>query len=192
MVIFALLIALGAAGCGSGGDGSTTAPASASGESPSGQVATGKKQEVGSGPQGQGARKGNPARSRHSNKAARERGKVGSKPPRGSGADRHSARVKRKLAKACPKGMSENNCRAYVEGSLKANQAKSTHVSRPRDCTKVMSRSQCEELLEQQRAAEQESSGVNVDQCMAHPTPHCEEVLGEEIERQQAAQQAGD
>ncbi|HET7509961.1 MAG TPA: hypothetical protein VFJ65_06905 [Solirubrobacterales bacterium] len=89
--------------------------------------------------------------------------------------------------------MSENTCRDYIESSLEAEKGtNSTKVSGPHDCTQAMSRSQCEELLQQQKqAAAEEGSSVNVQQCMAHPTPHCEEVLREEIERQQAAQQAG-
>lgn len=89
--------------------------------------------------------------------------------------------------------MSENTCRDYIESSLEAEKGtNSTKVAGPHDCTQTMSRSQCEELLQQQKqAAAEEGSSVNVQQCMAHPTPHCEEVLREEIERQQAAQQAG-
>jgi hypothetical protein len=100
--------------------------------------------------------------------------------------------VKRELAEACPKGMSEKGCQAYVEGSNAASTTKSTPVSDPGDCTEVMSKSECEELLEQQKAAAQDSGSVNVEECLAHPTRHCEEVLREDLERQQAAQAAGE
>ena len=191
MAIAALLIIIAVAGCGSGGDGSTTATTSAVGEAPSEQIPGGRSQKNDSKRPSQSAKQGGSVRSGHSEGAGTGYKRAGSKPPGGSEESRHAAKVKRELAQACPKGMSEDNCRAYIKGSLKANQAKSTRVSDPKDCTKVMSRTGCEEVLEEQHAAEQESSGVNVDQCMAHPTTHCEEVLREDFERQQSAQQAG-
>jgi hypothetical protein len=191
MAIAVFLIAIAVAGCGSGGDGSTTAPTPATGESSSEQIAAGKIQKNGSKRLSQDKKKGPSARSQHSDGAGSGGGKTGSKSEGGQDKNRQAAKVKRKLAEACPKGMSEDSCRANIEGSLKAKQAKSTRVSDPKDCTKVMARSECEEVLEQQHVAEQESSGVNVDECLAHPTPHCEEVLREDLERQQSAQQAG-
>lgn len=185
----ALLIALAVSGCGSSGESkTTTAPAGAGGPTPTGSSesaadgksprASGKKwkQTTKAGSQGAGGGGGKSSR------------KQGSSTAKGNPS---STRVKRKLAKYCPKGMNRGACRAYIEGSAKTKGAPGSQISGPRDCTKVMSRAECEEVLSQQSQAGEEGSSVNVEQCMAHPTPHCEEVLREEIERQQAAQQAG-
>lgn len=188
LAIAAALLALVATGCGSGGDSTTapdttgSTPGSSSGSTAGGKESTtsedgSKKTAQGGSKTGDGGSKGNP----------------GGKNVDSTASKRHSAKVKRKLKKACPKGMDENTCRDYIESSLEAEKGtNSTRVSGPGDCTKVMSRSECEELLQQQKqAAAEEGGSVNVEQCMAHPTPHCEEVLREEIERQQAAQQGG-
>lgn len=197
LAIAATLIALVAAGCGSGGGDSTTAPGEVTGPTPgsgSGSTAGGR---------GSSASKEASTSEGGSKKTAKAGSETNGGGPQGNangekGASkaekRHAAKVKRKLKKACPEGMDENTCRDYVESSLEAEKGtNSTRVSGPRDCTKVMSRAECEELLQQQKqaAAEEGSGSVNVEQCVAHPTPHCEEVLGEEAERQQAAQQAG-
>jgi len=189
LAIVAALVALAASGCGSGSDSTTVSGGTTGSTSGSGSESTAGGKE--SSTPGSGSKKtaGADAKPAGGGSAGKADGKTADSTPE----KRHAAKVERKLKKACPKGMDKNTCRAYIESSLEAEKGtNSTRVSGPHDCTQTMSRSQCEELLQQQQqAATEEGSSVNVQQCMAHPTPHCEEVLREEIERQQAAQQAG-
>ena len=189
LAIAAALVALAAYGCGSGGDSTTVSGGATGSTSGSSSESTAGGKESSSPGGGSKKTAGADAKTADGGSPGKLDGKTAESTPEKG----HAARVKRKLKKACPKGMDENTCRAYIESSLEAEKGtNSTTVSGPHDCTQAMSRSQCEELLQQQKqAAAEEGSSVNVQQCMAHPTPHCEEVLREEIERQQAAQQAG-
>jgi hypothetical protein len=188
-----LLLACAAIGCGSGGEGTTTMPAAAvTGE----EAASGASS--GGGPSGRGAGKASEGDGKRPKAGARSK-HAGAGRPKASGNGKqgesspHSAKVKRKLTKYCPRGTSKEECQGLVEGFLETQDAKSTQVAEPQDCTKAMSRSQCEELLRQQKqAAARETSSVDVQQCMDHPTPQCEEALRPVFEQQIAAQQAGE
>ena len=82
-------------------------------------------------------------------------------------------------------------CDALVKGYLTAGgDSSSTSVTAPSDCSKVMSKSECEALLSAQKAAA-ESPSFSVDECLADPTPACEAVLRPILEQQKAAQQSG-
>lgn len=187
LAVAATLAALAVSGCGSGGD-STTAPGGTTGSTSSSSESTAGGKESSTSGGGSKRTAGGDAKSAGGSPENADGKTADSKAEK-----RHAAKVERKLKKACPQGMDKNTCRDYIESSLEAEKGtNSTKVSGPHDCTQTMSRSQCEELLQQQKqAAANEGTSVNVQQCMAHPTPHCEEVLREEIEKQQAAQQAG-
>lgn len=191
--IAVLLLAFAVSGCGSSDGGDATTPTAAEGAA-SGPTGGGSGADE-SGPDSGEEAKKSKARS-DSGKTAdgkSEKEKTGAKQGDEGSGDSRSAEVKRKLAKACPQGMDEKTCRRYIEASLAAKEGDSntTRVSGPEDCVEVMSRAECEELLAQQKQAEEESSTVNTEECMKNPTPRCEEVLREDLERQQAAGQAG-
>jgi hypothetical protein len=189
LVLAATLLALVVSGCGSGGDDSTTAPAPTGPTSGSDSGATPGGKEPTTAGSGQKAARRAGSKTVEGDSRRNPGGKdVDSKPGK-----RHSAKVKRKLTKYCPQGTSKEECEGLVEGFLETQDAKSAQVAEPQDCTKAMSRSQCEELLrEQQQAAAREGSPVDVQQCMEHPTPECEEALRPVFEQQIAAQQAGE
>jgi hypothetical protein len=176
------------AGCGSDGEDTATTPAAAVTQE---EAASGTSSGGGQGSRdGSGAAKGGSKKPKAHAGAGNQAGRSGAS---GDGASPHSAKVKRKLAKYCPPGTSKEECEGLVEGFLEKQDAKSTQVADPQDCTKAMSRAQCEELLrEQQQAAAGEGSSVDVQQCMEHPTPQCEEALRPVFEQQLAAQQAGE
>lgn len=188
-----LLLACTAIGCGSSGGDTATTPTAAAvqEEAASGTSSGGGQGSRGGSETSKGGSKKSKAHAGAGNQAGRSRGS--GKGKRGDGASPHSAKVKRKLAKYCPPGTSKEECEGLVEGFLEKQDAKSTQVAKPQDCTKAMSRSQCEELLrKQQQAAAGEGSSVDVQQCMEHPTPQCEEALRPVFEQQLAAQQAGE
>jgi hypothetical protein len=101
-------------------------------------------------------------------------------------------KVERKLEEQCPPDADAASCEALVEGFLGAK-GKSTgsEVDEPGDCTQAMSREECEKTLEAQKASEGNYS-VDVEKCLANPTPRCEEVLRPFFEQQQAAEASGD
>lgn len=188
-----LLLAFVVAGCGSSdGDESTTPAAAEEVTSGSSGGSSGPDE---SGPDSNGETKKSKGQSDSGKDAdgKSEKEKPGGKQGDEDSGNSRSAEIKRKLAKACPKGMDEKTCRRYIEASLEEKEGGSntTRVSGPEDCVEVMSRAECEELLAQQKQAEEESSTVNTEECMKNPTPRCEEILREDLERQQAAQQAG-
>ena len=100
-------------------------------------------------------------------------------------------KVERKLKERCPPDADAASCEALVEGFLAAK-GKSTgsEVDEPADCTQAMSEEECERTLKAQKASEGNYS-VDVEKCLANPTPRCEEVLRPLFEQQQAAEQSG-
>lgn len=188
-----LLLACTATGCGSGGEGTATAPAAAVTEEEAAPGASSGDGQSG-GKAGKVANDDAKKSKPHSG-AASEAGRRRSSGEgnRGDGSSSHSAQVKRKLTKYCPQGTSKEECEGLVEGFLETQDAASAQVAQPQDCTKAMSRSQCEELLgKQHQAAASEGSSVDVQECMEHPTPECEEALRPVFEQQIAAQQTGE
>ncbi len=99
--------------------------------------------------------------------------------------------AERKLKEHCPPDADTASCEALVEGFLAAK-GKSTGsaVNEPGDCTQAMSEEECERTLKAQKASEGNYS-VDVEECLANPTPRCEEVLRPLFEQQQAAEASG-
>jgi hypothetical protein len=85
----------------------------------------------------------------------------------------------------------EHFSRATCVEMAKPPKGRSVRFDEPADCLKAMSRKQCEELAAAQRAAQGNGEGVDVDECMENPTPHCEEVLRPVYEEQAAASRGG-
>lgn len=188
------IVALGAllGGCGSG-DGETTQGSAAAEVAPAGageasgadrQGETGAEGNRASKPSGKGKGKGKQGGSpgSHSGKGPDEQG---------SNSARHREVVKRKLEKSCPPDVDRASCEAMVEGFLAADgKPKGRAVSRPEDCTRAMSKEECEATLKAQKASEGTYS-VGVEECLDNPTPRCEEVLRPLFEQQQAAERSG-
>jgi hypothetical protein len=79
----------------------------------------------------------------------------------------------REAANACVERFGRATCAAMAARPT----GPSTQVDRPQDCLEVMSKSECEEMLAAEQAARDHDESVNVEECIDHPTPHCEEVL---------------
>lgn len=79
----------------------------------------------------------------------------------------------REAANACLERFGRATCAAMTERPT----APSTRAERPQDCLEAMSKSECEEILAAEQAARDRGESVNVEECIDHPTPHCEEVL---------------
>lgn len=186
--ILALAALLG--GCGSG-DEATTRDDVAAEAAPAGSgQASGSDRQEGNGaaadrdsePPGKKKRKGE------------QNGSPGSDPgdvpdQQGSGAA-HRERVKHKLEKSCPPEADEASCEAMVEEFLiSKGKSKSSEVAAPEDCTRAMSKEECEATLKAQKAS-QGTYSVDVEECLDDPTPRCEEVLRPLFEQQQAAEQS--
>jgi hypothetical protein len=94
----------------------------------------------------------------------------------------------RRWRKICPKGLTRAECRAAAREL--AQPSPSHTMDDPRDCLATMSKEQCESLAKAV-AGTQTGGSVNVEECVKHPTPHCEEVLRPALEAMYAAHQAG-
>jgi hypothetical protein len=183
-----------AAGCGSG-DETTSATERTSAEAAAPD--SGEKQE----------KKGRPSRAPadrdggrpgKSNKSGKEAGHgqaadPGSVETPGDGGSMSARRekVERKLKEQCPPDADAASCEALVEGFLAAKgESTGRAVDEPGDCTQAMSKEECEKTLKAQKASEGNYS-VDVEECLADPTPRCEEVLRPLFEQQQAAEASG-
>lgn len=184
------IVVLGAlvGGCGSGGEATTNDGAAA--EAGAGETAGANRQsETGA----EGNRESEPRGK--SNEKGEQGGVPGSHPgdepgERGSDSARREI-VKRKLEKSCPPDVDKASCEATVEEFLDSRgKSKTSEVAKPEDCTRAMSKQECEATLKAQKASEGTYS-VNVEECLDNPTPRCEEVLRPFFEQQQAAEQSG-
>jgi hypothetical protein len=112
-------------------------------------------------------------------------------PGEGGSTSARREKAERKLKEHCPPDADKASCEALVEGFL-ASKGKSTGsaVNEPSDCTQAMSEEECERTLKAQKASEGNYS-VDVEECLADPTPRCEEVLRPLFEQQQAAEASG-
>ena len=179
------------AGCGSGDEtNSGTEMTSAEVAAPNSGEEKEKKGRPGRAPADSGGGK-----SGKSNKSGREAGhgqatKPGSAATPGDDGSRSARREKaeRKLKEHCPPDADKASCEALVEGFLAAKGESSGHaVNEPGECTQAMSEEECERTLKAQKASEGNYS-VDVEECLADPTPRCEEVLRPLFEQQQAAE----
>ncbi|HEX5713706.1 MAG TPA: hypothetical protein VFX85_10370 [Solirubrobacterales bacterium] len=198
----ALLVAVGALGCGSSDDSGTTAGAAAP-RPDSEVVAGGERPQAAGSPsrdQGSGDRR-EPGQGRQDNAPASAGGDVArgaGKKPAGGGngaADTPSARggaaTVRAAAEHCPPGLDLASCETLVKGAKQSEGSPSYPVTAPDDCLKAMSREECEALYAaQKQAASANGVSVGVEECLARPTPECEAVLRPIFERQREAEEA--
>lgn len=185
-----ILLMLGAAGCGS--DDGTTVQGSAAGPSTSAGPEEAEQQSDESG--GAAGRK-----ARRDSGDGPEAGRNGQangagKAERADGRDANSAQrqqVKRKLEQECPPDADDASCEAMVDGFIAGRgDSKGKPLNDPEDCTQTRSKQECERDLRAQKAAE-DTYSVDVEECLADPTPRCEAVLRPLFEQQQAAEEAG-
>jgi hypothetical protein len=163
-----------------------TARTSAEGAGPD----SGEEQEKKGRPSGAPADRdgGQPGRGNKSGKAGQGQA---ADPNSGETATARREKVERKLKEQCPPDADMASCEALVQGFLAAK-GKSTGsaVDEPGDCTQAMSKGECEKTLKAQKASEGNYS-VDVEECLADPTPRCEEVLRPLFEQQQTAEASG-
>jgi hypothetical protein len=183
------------AGCGSG-DETTSAT-----ERTSAEVATpdsgGEGQEKKSGPNrapadrdGGQSGKSNKSGKKAGHGQAADPGSVDTPGDDGSTSARRE-KAERKLKEHCPPDADKASCEVLVEGFLAAKGKSAGHaVDEPGECTQAMSEEECERTLKAQKASEGNYS-VDVEECLADPTPRCEEVLRPLFEQQQAAEASG-
>jgi hypothetical protein len=180
------------ASCGSGDDSTTVSSGPDAGVATAGgHGSSGKMGQPDRGPAGAGD-------SRHRDDAAdagqhRSPGSKarGAAPPEDSAGPAREAKIERKLKESCPPDVDAASCEAMVEGFLATQGKSSSHpVEKPGDCTRSMSREECEATLRAQKESEGNYS-VDVEECLADPTPRCEEVLRPLFEQQRAAESSG-
>lgn len=184
------IVALGAllGGCGSG-DEATTNDGAAAEAAPAGSGETSGADRQGK--TGAGGNRDSELPGKSKGKGEQNGPHSGDAPDeRGSDSTRREI-VKRKLEKSCPPEADEASCEAMVEEFLVSKgKSKASEVAGPEDCTRAMSREECEATLKAQKAAE-DTYSVDVEECLDNPTPRCEEVLRPYFEQQQAAEQSG-
>lgn len=191
-----LTFALAAFGCGSGGDSSTSTEVKGASPDSRGVADAGDVQSK----QAQASSPKQAARSKAGGRRTAAGG-PGTDSPAGSPAQgrkgqtrtpAQQAAIERQVAESCPTAADLRQCEALVKGAKQAKSSPSYAVSEPEDCVNAMSREECEATYrEQKEAAESAGPGVNVQACLANPTPECEAVVRPIVERQRAAEEAG-
>jgi len=183
LVSAALVLALGLAGCGSnGGEGSTeksSADATPPAEAQAPKSSTTDKT---------GSAAGGSQQAEHTQKGGR------SEAPRRASHGQDSQAVAGEnlpgaAASACPAG-SRAQCKALAEAESKVRHSHSYEMAKPRDCLQVMSRAECEAIIDSGGTDGRQISAAAVRECLRHPNPHCEEQLKPILEAQYAAVQA--
>jgi hypothetical protein len=195
----ALAIAVAAAGCGSSDDATSgKAPgavvAGSDGSGPSSNPQNHLEANEGSGEDGAragdgraGAQKGSPIGADRSGGP-----KQGNHGHAGGQAQAPDGSIERVAAKHCPKGTELAQCEALARDAEQMRNAPSYSITKPEDCLKTMSQSECEATYAaQKQAAESNGASVDVQACLKNPTPECEAVVRPLLERQRAAEEAG-
>lgn len=181
------------AGCGSGNDATT-----ANGEPGAGVAAAGGMESHGTPAQpdrgpvdGAGKQRREDGADAKQGRSEDKKASRGPAQPEDTSRPARRAKIERKLKESCPPDVDEASCEAMVEGFL-ASRGKSTGhaVEKPSDCTRSMSKEECEATLRAQKESEGNYS-VDVEECLANPTPRCEEVLRPLFEQQRAAESSG-